>query len=141
MRSLLAPLALLSLLAGCTHPRPSDYVGGAAGLGMTGIGLGKNASGENCSQMLGDAPDTVAVFCGTWHQPAARIHTDSAPGSTKLMSVATSGPWRTTVDLRFACDAPRATSILGGDPALVLQCRRRIGGWPQVAMVTLIDGK
>ena len=55
------------------------------------------------------------------------------------MSIATSGSWRETIDLRFVCDAPVDTSILGGDPAVVLQCRRRIGGWPQVAMVAAVS--
>ena len=63
------------------------------------------------------------------------------PPTATPMSVATSGPWRDTINLRFACDAPVATSILGDAQAAVLQCRRRIGGWPQVALVAAVDGR
>jgi CHAT domain-containing protein len=104
-----------------------------------GVSLGKNASGESCNQLPGGAPNSVAIFCGTWQQPAAQIQADG-PMATP-MSIATSGPWRQTIDLRFACDAPVATSILGDAPAAVLQCRRRIGGWPQVALVALVGNR
>ena len=109
--------------------------------GIEGINLGKNTSGESCSQLPGDAPNTVAVFCGTWQQPAARIRADGAPAEATPMSVATSGGWRDTINLRFACDTPVATSILGDAQAAVLQCRRLIGGWPQVALVAAVDGR
>src|SRR5271167_993983 len=126
MRSWLPPLAVLLLLAGCAKPQPSAYVGGAAAAGTEGVSLGTNASGENCNQLPGNAPDTVAVFCGTWQQPAATILSDGAYGTASPMNVATSGTWRDTIDLRFACDAPVAASILGDAQAAVLQCRRRI---------------
>ncbi len=109
--------------------------------GGAAISLGKNASGENCNQLPGDTRDSVAVFCGTWQQPAARVRTDGASADATPMSIATSSSWRETIDLRFACDAPVVTSILGGEPAVVLQCRRRIGGWPQVAMVVAVSGR
>ena len=141
MRVAVLQIAVLGLLAGCAQPQPSDYVGGAAVQGIEGINLGKNTSGESCSQLPGDAPNTVAVFCGTWQQPAARIRADGAPAEATPMSVATSGAWRDTINLRFACDTPVATSILGDAQAAVLQCRRRIGGWPQVALVAAVDGR
>jgi CHAT domain-containing protein len=141
MRLWLAPLALLLSLAGCAKPQPSAIIGGAAAAGAEGVSLGTNASGENCNQLSGNAPDTVAIFCGTWQQPAATVRTEAASGVTAPMSVATSGTWRDAIDLRFACDAPVATSILGGAQAAVMQCRRRIGGWPQVALVVTVDGR
>jgi CHAT domain-containing protein len=141
MRGALLQVAMLGLLAGCAQPRPSDYVGGAAGQGIEGISLGKNTSGESCNQLPGDAPNTVAVFCGTWQQPAARIRADGTSTEATPMSVATSGDWRDTINLRFACDTPVATSILGDTQAAVLQCRRLIGGWPQVALVATVDGR
>ena len=141
MRASLVALALLSLLAGCAKPQPSDYLGGAAGHGVEAVGLGQNTSGETCSQLPGDAPDSVAVFCGSWQQPAARIHADGATGTATPMTIAASGPWRDTINLRFICDAPVATSILGDAQAAVMQCRRRIGGWPQVALVAAVDGR
>jgi len=141
MRASLVALALLSLLAGCAKPQPSDYLGGAAGHGVEAVGLGQSTSGETCSQLPGDAPDSVAVFCGSWQQPAARIHADGATGTATPMAIAASGPWRDTINLRFICDAPVATSILGDAQAAVMQCRRRIGGWPQVALVAAVDGR
>jgi CHAT domain-containing protein len=134
-------LAVLWLLAGCARPLPSDYAGGAGAQGTEGVSLGKNASGESCNQLPGDAPNSVAVFCGTWQQPAARIRTDPAGGTATPIGVATSSQWRQTIDLRYACDAPVATSILGGAEAAVMQCRRRIGGWPQVALVAAVGGR
>ena len=139
MHSWLAALAVLGLLAGCAQPPPSAYVGGAP-TGTQGVSLGTNASGETCNQLPGDSPDSVAVYCGTWQQPAARIRADAASGAATPMSIATSGAWRETIDLRFDCNPPTATSILGGEPAVMLQCRRRIGGWPQVALVTAVGG-
>ena len=119
MRASLTALAVLSLLAGCARPQPSDYLGGAVGRGVEAIGVGQNASGETCSQLPGDARDTVAVFCGTWQQPAARIHAGDAAGTATPMTVAASGPWRDTINLRFICDAPVATSSStdSSDPA------------------------
>jgi CHAT domain-containing protein len=140
MRSWLVPLAVLSLF-GCTQPQPSTYVGGVAASGTEGVSLGKNTSGESCNQLPGNAPGTVAIFCGTWQQPAANIRADGTSDVATPMSVATSGTWRDTIDLRFACDAPVATSILGDAQAAVLQCRRRIGGWPQVALVAAVGGR
>jgi CHAT domain-containing protein len=137
MRPWLAPVAIASLLAGCAQPRPSDYVGGAPS--ADAVSLGKNASGETCNQLPGGAPDTVAVFCGTWQQPAARIQSVSMAATP--MQAAASGRWRDTLDLRFVCDAPVASSILGDMPAAVMQCRRRIGGWPQVAVVAGAGGR
>src|SRR5271166_3596754 len=141
MRSWLAPLAVLLSLAGCAKPQPSAYVGGVAASGSESVSLGTNASGESCNQLPGNVPDTVAVFCGTWQQPAATIRTDGASGTATPMSVAASGAWRDTIDLRFACDAPVATSILSDTQAAVMQCRRRIGGWPQVALVAAVAGR
>ena len=37
------------------------------------------------------------------------------------------------------CDPPQSWTILGGQPALLLRCARRIGGWPQVAIVASVD--
>ena len=141
MPTWLVPLAVLLFLGGCARPPPAEYVGGVAASGAEGISLGTSASGESCNQLPGGAPDTVAIFCGTWQHPAASIRTDGAVGTATPMSIATSGRWRDAIDLRFACDAPVATSVLGDAQAAVLQCRRRIGGWPQVALVAAVDGQ
>jgi CHAT domain-containing protein len=57
-----------------------------------------------------------------------------------LGALATGGPWRTAIDARFLCQPPASTTILGGEPALLMQCTRRVGGWPHVAMVALVSG-
>lgn len=142
MRRLLVGLTVLCLAA-CAKPPSSAYVGGApmAAQGNNAVGLGVNASGESCNQLPSGAPDTVDVFCGSWQEPAARVSRDGAGDSTTLMGVAASGPWRAGLELRFTCNAPVTTSVLGGEPAVVLQCTRRIGGWPQVALAADVGGR
>ncbi len=67
-------------------------------------------------------------------------HARPADGDT-LNTVATGSPWRQALDARFACGTAESTSILGDRPALVLKCTRRIGGWPQVALVASVGGR
>jgi CHAT domain-containing protein len=140
MRSSFVSMAVIWLTIGCTNPKPTDYVGGSP-TGVEGISLGQNSGGESCNQLPGDTQNSVAVFCGSWQQPAARVRADRASGAATPMSIATSGTWRENIELHFACDLPVATSILGGNDAAVLQCRRRIGGWPQVALVASVGGR
>jgi len=142
MRSLLAAMIVLCLVA-CAKPPSSAYVGGSplAAQGNNAINLGVNASGETCNQLPSGTPDTVDVFCGTWQEPAARVSQDGPGGPTTLMSEATSGTWRAGLELRYTCNTPAATSVLGGEPAVVLQCTRRIGGWPQVALAAAVGGR
>lgn len=141
MRPPIAAFTAICLLAGCAQPLPSDYVvGGAGSKGHEGLSLGTNASGETCNQVQSGAA-SVDVFCGTWQQPAAQVRgTESGAGDAPL-AIATSGAWRDTIDLRFACGQPAATSILGGQPAAILSCTRRNGGWPQVALVAKVNGR
>ncbi len=143
MRSPLSHLALVCLLASCTQPPPSSYVGGTslAAQATKGVSLGQNASGESCNQLPSGTSGTVEVYCGSWQQPAARIQPAGPADAASLMTIATSGPWRDTLNERFACNAPTTTTILQGDPAVVLQCTRRIGGWPQVALVAAVGGR
>jgi CHAT domain-containing protein/tetratricopeptide (TPR) repeat protein len=139
MRPALALLALLVVIPGCSPPPPDAYVGGAA-KGQAATALGNDASGEACNQFPGDRPIAAEVFCGTWQQPAAVVRAGPPGGADALMALATSGAWREVMDERYACQAPTQSSILGGQPALVLQCTRRVGGWPQVAIVASVDG-
>jgi CHAT domain-containing protein len=141
MRLWLVTFALIPVLAGCAKPQSSDYVGGAGAASTEAVSLGKNASGEACNQLPGDTVDSVAIFCSTWQQPAARVRSTRPVGAETPMSVATQSDWRKSIDLRFACDPPVATSILGDAPASLLRCRRRIGGWPQIALVAEVNGR
>src|SRR5690349_12548363 len=143
MRQWLLRLAFACLLASCAEPPPSAYVGGNPQLsqGNKGVSLGQNASGESCNLLPSGASGSFDVFCGTWQQPAARI-SDAGPGDTaSMMSVATSSPWRSGINDRFDCNAPTTTTVLRGDPAVMLQCTRRIGGWPQVALLVVAGGR
>jgi CHAT domain-containing protein len=140
MRPVLALLALLAVLAGCTPPPPDAFVGGAPNR-QSATALGQDASGESCNQFPGDRPDSAEVICGTWKQPAAVVRAGPQGGADALMALATGGAWREALDQRYVCQAPTRSSILGGQQALLLQCKRRIGGWPQVAMVASVDGR
>jgi CHAT domain-containing protein len=143
MRPWLLRLIFAGLLSGCAQPPSSAYIGGnsVASQGNQGVSLGQNASGESCNQLPSGASGSFDVFCGTWQQPAARIRADGSGDAASLMSIATNSPWRDGINERFACNAPTATTILRGDPAVVLQCTRRIGGWPQVAVVAVASGQ
>ncbi len=140
MRPVLTLLAVLAVMAGCSPPPPNAYVGGAA-TGQAATALGQDASGEACNQLPGDRPDSADVFCGTWQQPAATVRSGPPGGADALMALATGGAWREGLDQRYVCQSPTRTDILGNQAALLLQCTRRIGGWPQVAMVASVDGR
>ena len=133
-------LCTLSVLAGCDRPPPSAYLGGAPASAQA-TSLGNDASNEGCNLLPSGVAGSADVYCGTWQQPAARIHTGGPADAAALPALASAGPWRAALDLRYACQAPVATTILGNEPALLLQCTRRIGGWPQLGLVASVDGK
>ncbi len=129
-------LAALLALAGCTKPPPESYVGAARpAVGQSSIG--DNSVGEACT-MSGTPASGIDVVCGTWLQPSARLRT--GPAGVALRQAAQSGPWRAALDTHFACGEPNERRILGDVPALVMACTRRLGGWPQVALVAEIGG-
>ncbi len=146
MRPLLIVGALACLLAGCAQPPSGAYVGGgtvsagAAQGAANGIALGNDASGESCTQLPSGVADAVDVYCGTWQFPAAHIRFDPA-GTATPAALASGGAWRDALDLRYACAAPVGTSILGAAQAELLRCIRRIGGWPQVALVASVGDR
>ncbi len=142
MRSPLIACALACLMAGCAQPPPEAYVGGTqvSAEAAKGVALGSDASGESCTQLPSDVANAVDVYCGTWQLPAARIR--FAPTATvSPAELASGGAWRDALELRYACAPPVATSILGGESAELLQCTRRIGGWPQLALVAAVGGR
>lgn len=140
MRAVFLLAAILLALSGCTKPAPTAYLGGVAGARQA-VALGKDASGEACNQLQAGKTEVADVFCGTWQQPAARVRRAAAVDGGTLATVATASPWRQALDARFACGSTESTTILGGDPALLLKCTRRIGGWPQVALVAEVGGR
>ncbi|HLB98193.1 MAG TPA: CHAT domain-containing tetratricopeptide repeat protein, partial [Acetobacteraceae bacterium] len=97
-------------------------------------------SGESCLQLPSEVANAIDVYCGTWQSPAARVRFQPATAGTP-QALATGGAWRETLDLRYACAPPVGSSILDGAPAEILQCTRRIGGWPQVAVVATVGDR
>lgn len=139
MRAMLATtLILAAILPGCATPPPTAYLGGSAGAGSAGgVSIGRDAAGESCVQQSAGLPGHVDIFCGAYEQPSAHARSgENAP----LGALATASPWRTALDTRFACNPPRPTTILGSEPAMLLECTRLIGGWPQVALVASVGG-
>ena len=144
--TLLAPLLLAAMLGGCDVPPPEAYVSSSAASSKSAaqVAIGKNAVGEECTQTATEGPGasrSADVFCGTWQQPSARVRSGGPSSAGELVQLATSGAWRSAIDARFRCDPPTATSILGGQPAQLMQCTRLVGGWTHVAMVGLVGGK
>jgi CHAT domain-containing protein len=135
--SLLAPLLLLA----CQTPPPDSYVKAAqsSAKSTAQVAIGKNSVGEDCTQQA-DAGQSADVFCGTWQQPSARVRSGGPGNAGQLAQLAAASPWRTGIDNRFRCESPVATTVLGGQPAELLQCTRLVGGWAHVAMVTLVNG-
>lgn len=132
--------ALLAGLAGCATPPESAYVSGSQSSRTEGgIALGKNASGEDCSQQtLGEGAD---VYCGTWLQPSARVRRPPPGSPVSAADLAVNGPWRLGLDQRYACQPPTPTTVLGSEPAVLLQCTRRVGGWAHLALVATVGGR
>ncbi len=131
--------SLALLLAGCATPPPDAYLTGATGP-VKGVGIGRDASNEACVQQARGNTGSVDVFCGTWQQPSATVTRAGPGGPDALARIATEGAWRAALDTRFTCAAPQPTTVLNA-PALILSCTRRVGGWPQVALVTAIGGQ
>jgi CHAT domain-containing protein len=146
MRRLLPAAALLLLaLAACTRPPPEAFVTGAAGAAAeAGEPAGNDARGEPCTLGRGNAPASGLpvvrareVFCGGWSQPAARVAEFRGPtDAAALGAIAGGGLWRTSLEGRVGgCAAPQATTLSNGRPAVLLNCTRRNGGWPHIALV------
>ena len=142
MRNHALALSLVCALAGCATPPTGAYVGvGGASRSGPAIDVGRNSSGESCHQLQGGAPGLVNIYCGSWAQPAAHIRAAGPISSDGLTTLATVGDWRQGLDLRYDCGPPERTSVLGGEPAVLLRCTRRIGGWPQIAVVAAVGGR
>ncbi|HEV7264400.1 MAG TPA: CHAT domain-containing protein [Falsiroseomonas sp.] len=132
-------LPLLFILSGCTAPPPSAYVGGSGGASGGGEPVGANTVGEACTRQAGPG-GAADIYCGTWQQPSARLRPAGPAGNAELAALARSGPWRAALDARYACGEPRSTTILGDSPALLMECTRRLGGWPHLALVASVGG-
>jgi len=142
-RCVLALLALaLPLAAGCTRP-PAEAYTTASAPATRSEAVGNDARGEACTAQRGATPPAglpVAsareVFCGGWTQPSARVVQLRGPSDpAQLDALAAGGIWRTWLEQRVTCDTPERTTLAGGVPARVLACKRRLNGWPHIAVV------
>ena len=133
-----ALLVCYVVLASCARPPESAYVGGKSG---ANVALGTNNVGEACTQNSGAAGNEADILCGSWDQPAARVLRGDAATTAQLPALATTSPWRNGLDRRLECPTGPANTEILGQPALLLHCTRRIGGWPQIAIVTVIGGE
>jgi len=120
-------MLLLLALGACNAPPPSAYVSEPSGRGAGMQALGATASGEECR--LARAGQGGDVWCGEWSSPSARVQ--PASGSTPMEAAEKA---RAGMATRLDCAAPRASTALGGQPAAIMDCRRRAGGWPAFAM-------
>ena len=138
----LAALLLAVLASGCESPPPDAFVNtaGQAG-GAAAVPVGANEVGEPCRYQAVSGGEAV-IYCGDWEQPSGRVaELNSAAGPAQLGAIAASGVWRTTIDQRFACGAPVQTTILAGSPAVLMECTRRVGGWPHLALASVVEGR
>jgi CHAT domain-containing protein len=134
----LAVVWMALALGSCSLPPPSAYDSGQNGAAVSGgTPIGADTAGESCtSQPVANGLD---VYCGSWNQPSAQVTDGPAAGS--LLSLATTSPWRATLDSAYSCGAPSSGTILDGIPAVFLSCTQRLGNWPHVALVSAVDGK
>jgi CHAT domain-containing protein len=138
---LLSCLAALPLTA-CDKPPPSAYAHEAIGLGKppAQVSIGRNSVGEDCTQTASKG-ESADIYCGTWQEPSARVRSGGSGGGIPLAQLATGSPWRESLNARFRCEPPTATTILGSNPAELLQCTRLVGGWAHVAIVASVNGR
>ena len=136
----LLQLGVLLGLAACATPPQSAYIQFNGNKPVKQIAVGNNAVGEPCT-VSSSGEGGTDVYCGTWQQPSARIRPGERATDAQLRDLAIASPWRAGIDQRFICQAPTATSILGGQPAELMQCTQKIGGWPHAAVVALIRGQ
>ncbi len=131
---------VLLAVAACARPPASSYLADGGADAPAAVAIGRNAVGEACTLQPteGGGGD---LYCGTWQQPSARLRPGGSAGSADLAAIAATGPWRAGIDARLSCEPPQPTTILGGDPAQLLACTARRGGWPHAALVAQAGGR
>lgn len=140
MRLTFPALAAAAWLAACEAPPPGKYATSGGAAAGTKIDLGLDGSNVKCSGLRSPG-DQILVFCGLWDEPFGRVAPAGPAAASDAMSLATSSPWRTGLNERMTCNAPAPTTILVDMPALTMQCYRRVGGWPEVAIVAVRNGQ
>ena len=137
-RRWLGVVGIAGALAGCSSPPPGAYV--HDDVKAATVPVGRNTAGEACQQDGGSGDPRASIYCGSWNQPSARVAVNEGPAAS-LTAIAAASPWRETVDRRLDCAPGTPTTILSGDPAVLLACTARSGGWPEVALVAQVRGR
>jgi CHAT domain-containing protein len=137
VRRVFLVFVLLATLS-CTVPPPDKHIDTTHA--NEGLDIGTTTTGEHCRQQTGKS-EIATIYCNDWELPAGDVHLGRPGGPPDLDRLATSGAWRLGIDMRFVCEAPEPLPLANAQSALLLRCKRRIGGWPQVALVARVDGK
>jgi CHAT domain-containing protein len=132
-----ACLLAFALSSGCARPPESAYVGGKT---TANVALGSNSVGEACTQSSGASARDADILCGSWDQPAARVLRGEPATPAQLPALISASAWRNGLDTRLDCPTGAQTTEILGAPALLLHCTRRLGGWPQIAIATVVGG-
>jgi hypothetical protein len=72
MRCCLALFAAIVSLASCATPPREAFTGGSP-YGGAAVDIGRNASGETCTQQPRASGNAVDIFCGRWQQPSGSV--------------------------------------------------------------------
>lgn len=121
------------LLGGCGTGSTPESTGEAAGA------AGQTTGGEECAWR--QAGPNYEIICGAWRDPSARVAVGPpVSGSAALMQAVSAGSWREELNGRAVCEAPQPTRILGDVEAVAMQCRRRNGGVPHLALAASVGG-
>jgi len=133
----LLPCAFALLLGSCASPPQSDYDSLPGVLNVTATPIGNDSADEACTSQPGSPG--LAIYCGGWSQPSAQVRAGGPGDPAALPALASSSPWRAALENEYQCGAPAPGTILGNQPAELLSCTQRIGGWPHAAIVTVIN--
>lgn len=136
VRAMLGGAALL-LVAACGGGAP-------VGPGQASGPAGQTTGGEDCAwrQAASTGGSTYEIVCGAWRDPSARVTgAPAVSGSAALMQAVSSGTWREDINARAVCEPPQPTRILGDVEAVAMQCRRRNGGVPHLALAASVGGR
>lgn len=127
-------LPVLLVLGACTAPPPSAYLTTAASGGVGPQPIGQTSSGEECR--LAPTGSGGDIQCGDWSSPSARLR---VVGSTSARVAAEEA--RVALNSRLECSPVRDITALGSQPAAVMDCRRRVGGWPSFVLAVPSGGR
>lgn len=126
--------AAVLLLGACGSGAPSGTSTQASGP------AGQTTGGEDCAWR--QAGPSYEIICGSWRDPSARVAGGPpVSGTAALTQAISTGTWREDLNARAICEAPQPTRILGDVDAVAMQCRRRNGGVPHLALAAAVGGK